>query len=658
MSADLYRARRGPAPRETAPSSGITRRHFVQGVLAGGVIAGLEFWKWPSLAEGSTGRPSIISGKYFDLAIEHIPVNFTGRPSYATAVNGSVPAPTLRWREGDVVTLSVTNRLKDTSSIHWHGIRTPSDMDGVPGLSFPGIPPGENFVYRFPVRQSGTYWYHSHSRFQEQTGQYGAIIIDPQDKRPIEYDREYVVVLSDWTDTDPEILFSNLKLRSDYYNFHQRTAGTFLSDLWRKGLAATISNRLTWGRTNMRPTDILDVSGATYTYLVNGQPPNGNWTALFRPRERVRLRFINASSMTIFDVRIPNLPMSVVQTDGNDVEPVTVDEFRISVAETYDVIVQPPDASAYTIFAEAEDRTGYARGALACRFGMTATIPPMDARPLRTMVDMGMGNMEGINMGGMSNISGMEMQGTGNMSGMEGGGKMSGLSIGNMPGMENMPGMKMKAESSNPSAGAKCAQMTGTETPGQPGPRTSAAVAGPDMGSMKAPMSDRVQPHIGPEVDNVAEMPTERLSSAGDGFPAGRRVLAYSDLRAIYRGTDPRPPDREIEVHLTGNMERFIWGFNGEKFSGAEPIRLKLGERVRIILVNDTMMEHPIHLHGLWSELENGHGEFRPYKHTINVKPGERLSYLVNADTPGQWAFHCHLLYHMEAGMFRAVIVS
>jgi CopA family copper-resistance protein len=651
-------------------SGGITRRLFVQGIVAGGVIAGLDLWRWSAFAAKSAADPPILSGNSFNLVVERVPVNYTGRPAYATAVNGSVPAPTLRWREGDTVTLAVSNRLKDTTSIHWHGIRAPSDMDGVPGLSFPGIAPGETFVYRFPVRQSGTYWYHSHSRFQEQTGHYGALIIEPLDKHPIEYDREYVLVLSDWTDTDPEIIFSNLKQQSDYYNFHQRTLGTFISDARTKGLGATMSDRLTWGRMNMSPTDILDVSGATYTYLVNGQTPGANWTGLLRPRERVRLRFINASSMTIFDVRIPGLPMSVVQTDGNDVEPVTVDQFRISVAETYDVIVQPADDSAYTIFAQAEDRTGYARGTLAPSYGMSAAIPPMDPRPLRTMVDMGMGNM-----------SGMRMPGMGSMSGMEGGGKMAGMSMGetnetksppqhemhgmNMGGkasgmqMENMPGMKME-NASQPAVDeyTRRAAMIGANAPAQPGPRTSAKFTVPDMGSMKAPLSKNVKPRLDPQVDNVAEAPTERLSSAGDGFPPERRVLTYADLRAVYRGTDPRPPDREIEIHLTGNMERFIWGFNGEKFSDAEPIRLKRGERVRIILVNDTMMEHPIHLHGLWSELENDKGEFRPYKHTTNVKGGERLSFLVSADTPGQWAFHCHLLYHMEAGMFRVVIVS
>src|SRR6266481_5162319 len=334
-----------------------------------------------------------------------MPVNFTGRNRVATAINGSIPGPLLRWREGDTVTISVTNRLKVPTSIHWHGIRSPADMDGVPGLSFPGIAAGETFTYTIPVKQSGTYWYHSHSRFQEQTGHYAPLVIEPHHRDPIEYDRDYVIMLSDWTDEDPETVLSNLKQQSDYYNYHERTVGTLFSDVKKQGLGATVSDRLRWGAMNMAPTDILDVSGATYTYLINGNPPAANWTALFRPRERVRLRFINGSSMTIFDVRIPNLPMTVVQTDGNDVEPVTVDEFRISVAETYDVVVQPQDASAFTIFAQAEDRTGYARGTLAPRTGMTAPIPPMDPRPLRTMVDMGMGHMSGMNMGTMPGMS-------------------------------------------------------------------------------------------------------------------------------------------------------------------------------------------------------------------------------------------------------------
>jgi len=629
----------------------ITRRRFVQGVAAGAVAAGFGLWRLPELARAGTAPAPSLSGNAFDLTIEQVPVNFTGRRSVATAVNGLVPGPTLRWREGDTVTISVTNHLKEFTSIHWHGIRAPSDMDGVPGLSFPGIAPGQRFVYQFPIRQQGTYWYHSHSRFQEQTGHYGSLIVDPSGEDLIKYDREYVIVFSDWTDQDPATIFSNLKHQSDYYNFHSRTLGTFWSDINREGPAAAISDRLTWGRMNMSPTDILDVSGNTYTYLINGHPPGANWTALYRPQERVRLRFINASSMSIFDVRIPDLPMTVVQTDGNDVEPVTVDEFRIAVAETYDVIVQPEEESAFTIFAQSEDRTGYARATLAPRAGMAAAVPPMDPRPMLTMVDMGMG-MSGANMAGVNNMGGMPTPNSGQSA----------------EGMTDAAGMAKPAEIKGASAGemtTPSASMKSTdtgyssETPGQPGPHARIYLPPPIAASGIAAQAKQVRIRGGPEVDNIAMMPTERLSDPGIGLNNnGRRVLTYADLRARYRGTDPRPPDREIELHLTGNMERFMWGFDGKKFSEAEPIHLNLGERVRFVLINDTMMAHPIHLHGLWSELENGHGEFRPYKHTINVKPGEKLSYLVTADTPGRWAYHCHLIYHMEAGMFRVVVVS
>jgi CopA family copper-resistance protein len=556
-------------------------------------------------ALAAASRAPVLSGTEFALEIGAVPLTINGRQATATGVNGQVPAPILRWREGDTLTLAVTNRLSEPSSIHWHGVRTPSPMDGVPGLSFRGIAPGETFVYRFPVHQSGTYWYHSHSMFQEQTGLYGAIVIEPRGGYARAFDRDYVVLLSDWSFEVPETIVSNLKFQSDYYNYGQRTLGTFLEDAQRKGLADTVADRLEWGKMRMSPTDILDVSGATYTYLINGQAPGANWTALFRPGERVRLRFINGSSMSIFDVRIDGLPMTVVQADGNDVEPVTVDEFRISVAETYDVIVRPTAARAYTIFAQAEDRSGFARGTLASRPGMAAPIPPMDPRPMRTMADMGMGSMQ-----------------QGSMSGMK-------MDQGPMPGIDHGSMQSM--------------------------PMDQGSMAG--MSTMEAsPEAKKLQGRVG--VDNVAMMPTERLQSAGEGFPPGRRVLTYADLRATKPGSDPRPPTHEITLHLTGNMERFIWGFDGKKFSEAGPIELKRGDRVRFVLINDTMMEHPIHLHGLWSELENGHGEFRPYKHTINVKAGERLSYLVTADEPGRWAYHCHLLYHMETGMFREVHVA
>jgi len=446
-------------------------------------------------------------------------------------------------------------------------------MDGIPGLSFPGIMPGETFTYRFPVKQSGTYWYHSHSAYQEQTGLFGPIVIEPAAGYAERFDRDHVVLLSDWSAEDPADILGNLKFQSDYYNYGRRTAGNFLDDVRRGGLGATLSDRLDWGRMRMAPNDILDVSGAAYSYLINGQTPDANWTAPFNPGERVRLRLINAASMTIFDLRLPDLPMRVVQADGNDVEPVTIDQIRIAPAETYDVIVEPREDRPYTLFAQAEDRSGYGRATLSPRPGLAAPVPPMDPRPLRSMADMGMADMPGMDMSHMDH-------------------------------------------STAPNA-----------------------------------------PEEGVEVDNVAMMPMPRLSEATDA-PAGRRVLTYADLRATRPGTDPRPPSRDITLHLTGNMERFIWGFDGKKFTEAEPIQLAYGERVRVTLINDTMMEHPLHLHGLWSELDNGQDEFRPYKHTINVRPGETLSFLVTADEPGRWAFHCHMLFHMATGMFREVRVS
>jgi CopA family copper-resistance protein len=601
----------------------------MQGTAAAGAVSAVRWPRGRALAAPS--RTPVLSGSEFQLEIGPTPINITGQPRIATAVNGQVPGPILRWREGDTVTLAVSNRLSVPSSIHWHGIRAPSPMDGVPGLSFNGIAPGETFIYRFPVHQSGTYWYHSHSGFQEQTGVDGPIVIVPKGGYAQAFDRDYVVFLFDWSDENPDTIVSNLKFQSDYYNYGQRTVGTFVDDAAQKGLAATVANRLEWGKMRMSPTDILDVSGATYTYLINGQPPGANWTALFRPGERVRLRFINGSVMSIYDVRIPDLQMTVVQADGNDVEPVTVDEFRISVAETYDVIVQPRAERAYTIFVQAEDRSGYARGTLAPRPGMTAPIPPMDPRPLRTMADMGMGQMD------HGSMSGMDM------------GSMPGMDHGAMPGMNHgsMPATPMQ-QGSMPGMQANHGSMQGMPT----GPGSTPGMSGVEA----SPEAQKFEGSVG--VDNVAMMPTERLQSAGEGFPPGRRVLTYADLRATRPGSDPRPPSRDITLHLTGNMERFMWGFDGKKFSEAEPIALQRGERVRFVLINDTMMEHPIHLHGLWSELENGHGEYRPYKHTINVKPGEKLSYLVSADTPGRWAYHCHLLYHMEMGMFREVHVA
>jgi CopA family copper-resistance protein len=512
--------------------------------------------------------------------------------------------------------LRVANRLREDASIHWHGLLLPANMDGVPGLSFDGIPPGGSYLYRFKVRQGGTYWYHSHSAFQEQRGLYGPLVIEPREPEPFHYDREHVLLLSDWTDENPERLFARLKKHSDYYNFHQRTVGDFVDDVRRRGWKPTLADRLLWGEMRMSPTDLADVSGYTYTYLLNGRTPAGNWTGLFRPGERVRLRFINGSSMTYFDVRIPGLKMTVVAADGQNVHPISVDEFRIAVAETLDVIVEPSGQDAFTIFAQSMDRTGYARGTLAVREGLSAPVPEPDPRVILTMADMGHGGMD-----------------------------HAGHGAGATP-MDREPAT---------SAGGHDRHAR---------PATTGEAGGHAGHDLSAMAQGAVQAHAASESDNpLIDMqtmaPVPRLDDPGIGLrDNGRRVLTYADLHSLFPDPDGREPGRTIELHLTGHMMRFAWSFDGTKFSAADPIELRYGERLRIVLVNDTMMTHPIHLHGMWSDLEDEHGAFLVRKHTVDIPPGTKRSYRVTADALGRWAYHCHLLYHMEAGMMREVRVE
>lgn len=486
-------------------------------------------------------------------------------------------------------------------------------MDGVPGLSFNGIGRGETYHYRFTVQQGGTYWYHSHSGFQEQAGLYGPLVIDPIAPEPFAYDRDYVVMLSDWTDLDAAALFSRLKKMSMYDNYYMRTVGDFFRDAREDSLKATLADRRMWGQMRMSPTDLSDVNANTYTYLMNGTTSLGNWTGLFRSGEKIRLRFINGSAMTYFDVRIPGLKMTVVAADGQYVHPVTVDEFRIAVAETFDVIVEPSGQDAFTIFAQDSGRTGYVSGTLAVREGLRAPVPTVDPRPILTMADMGMdhgqagGEHSGHDMGAMQGMAGMDH---GQPANEHAGHDMSGM---NMQGMDMGSGMQTHP-----------ASETGN-----------------------------------PLVDNQAMTPTSRLDDPGNGLrDNGRKVLTYAMLRSAFEDPDGRDPGREIELHLTGHKEKFAWGFNGIKFSGAEPLRLNYGERLRIVLVNDTMMTHPIHLHGMWSDVEDDNGNFMVRKHTVDMPPGSKRSYRVRADALGMWAYHCHLLYHMEAGMMRAVQVQ
>ncbi|WLI14581.1 MULTISPECIES: copper resistance system multicopper oxidase [Pseudomonas] len=594
--------------------SNTSRRTFVKGLTAGGVLAGLGLWRTPVWAVTSPGEPNVLAGTDFDLFIGETPVNITGNPRTAMTINGGIPGPLLRWREGDTVTLRVKNKLKDSTSIHWHGILLPANMDGVPGLSFHGIEPDGMYVYQFKVRQNGTYWYHSHSGLQEQSGVYGPLVIDAKEPEPFQYDRDYVVMLTDWTDENAASLMKTLKKQSDYYNYHKRTVGDFIHDVSEKGWGSTVADRKMWAEMKMNPTDLADVSGATYTYLMNGQAPNMNWTGVFRPGEKLRLRFINGSAMTYFDVRIPGLKMTVVAADGLHVKPVSVDEFRIAVAETFDVIVEPTQ-DAYTLFAQSMDRTGYARGTLAAKAGLSAPVPPLDPRPLVTMDDMGMGGMDHGSMGG--DMAGMDHSAMQGMTGMDGG---------DMQGMDTMAGMDHSSMA---------------------------------MGAMAGMQSHPDTEKDNPLVDMQAMTTSPKLDDPGLGLrDNGRRVLTYSDLRSTFEDPDGREPGRTIELHLTGHMEKFAWSFNGVKFSDAEPLRLKYGERIRVVLVNDTMMTHPIHLHGMWSDLEDENGQFMVRKHTIDMPPGSKRSYRVTADALGRWAYHCHLLYHMEMGMFREVRVE
>ena len=625
----------------------LSRRRFVQGLAGSALLASAaRGWSQDSAAAGRS--PSVLVGPDFNLTIDTTPVNYTGAARTATTVNGQVPAPLLRMRQGDAITIRVTNRLpRAPTSIHWHGMIVPADMDGVPGVSFAGIGAGTTFTYRFKANQYGTYWYHAHSRFQEQVGLYGPIVIERRGGERHASDREHVLLLSDWTDTDPEHIYATLKRESDYFNFGKRTVGDFLADVRRNGWQETVADRRMWGQMRMNPTDLLDVSGYAYTYLMNGVTPAGNWTGLFNRGERVRLRIINGSSMSFFDVRIPGLKMKVVAADGQDIEPVTVDEFRIGAAEVLDVIVEPKDDRAYTIFAQAMDRSGYARGTLAPRAGMSAEVPPLDPRPLLTMSDMGMAH-------GAHDMQPARSDATTEGSPTSDHAEHGATNAGESTSTHAEHGATGAGDSSDHAAhgAAGASGATSNQSHG-----VDHAAMGHSMpasgGAPRHPVTE------GRNVDMQVSQASPRLDDPGVGLrDNGRRVLSYADLHTLGGPIDHRAPGREIELRLTGHMERFIWSFNGQKFSEAEPLRFTHGERLRIVLVNDSMMNHPIHLHGMWSELEDESGAFLVRKHTVTVQPAQRMSYLVSADALGRWAYHCHLLYHMEAGMFREVIVA
>jgi CopA family copper-resistance protein len=643
----------------------LDRRQLLRGaaLTSGGLALSAHLPAWAQPASAGIARPlPTVSGEDIRLRVEHVMRTIDGKRGHGIGINGSAPAPLIRLREGQNVRLHVENTLDEETSIHWHGLLLPFQMDGVPGVSFPGIPARSTFTYEFPIMQSGTYWYHSHSGLQEQEGHYGPIVIDPKGADPVQFDREHVIVLSDHSPMHPHAIFRRLKLEAGYFNRQRQTLGGLLA-----GKDQSAAERAAWGKMRMDPADVADVTGSTYTYLVNGYGPRDNWTALFRPGERVRLRFINASAMTTFNVRIPGLPMTIVAADGLNVRPVEIDEFQFGPAETYDAIVTPTEDRAFTLVGESVDRSGMARATLAPREGMTAPVPPLRPRPIATMKDMGMGGMDhgGINHGTAQGAAGGSMAGMDHAAMGHGSaapamdhsqmnhGAMTGAAAGGMAGMNHGAAQAGRASAVDHAAMGHGAQ-----------PATRAvdhAAMGHVSGGMDHSMRDFSNaPGVkkGPGVQTISPMPVDRTDFPGQGLEdVGHRVLNYRQLMALEPNPDTRAPGRELEIHLTGNMERYMWSFDGEKLSEVkEPIPMRTGERVRVTLVNDTMMGHPIHIHGHFFELVTGHGAYAPHKHTVLVQPGGKVSWDVTAEA-GDWAFHCHMLYHMHAGMMQVVQV-
>jgi CopA family copper-resistance protein len=652
-------------------SLSLERRGFLRaaGLAGAGAAFGNVMPTWAqSVSAGMVAPLPTVSGSDIALSIGNVALRVDGKVSKAIGINGTVPGPLIRLKQGQGVRLRVTNSLPQASSIHWHGVLVPFTMDSVPGVSFPGIAPGKTFDYSFPIIQAGTYWYHSHSGYQEQDGLYGPIVIDPAGPDPVAFDREHVVILSDHSPMLGATIFRKLKqMGGGYFNMQRQTLSGLIA-----GRDQTQKERREWARMRMDPADIADVTGSTYTFTINGHGPFDNWTGLFTPGERVRLRIINAASQTNFNVRIPDLPMTVVAADGQNVRPVTVDEFQIGVAETFDVIVTPGDR-AYSFVSESIDRSGLGRATLAPRAGMSAPVPPIRPRSLTTMMDMGMGGMggmagmdmtnpamkRGIDPSAEQNASRLLAKLTGWRESTDHGSMaasaaasmagMPGMASGSMVGMSRMSGATAEASGSMVAMPGMDHSAGAAASPGQPLSMTMNMRDGKNAPGVK----------MGPGVQTISPMPTDRSGEPPQGLDGlDHRVLVYRDLVALERNPDVRAPSRSLDIHLTGNMERYMWSFDGVKLSDpAEPIPFRLGERVRVTLINDTMMPHPIHIHGHFFELVTGHGASAPRKHTVNVPPGGKVSFDLTANAPGDWAFHCHNLYHMAAGMMRVVTV-
>ncbi|ELW92607.1 copper resistance system multicopper oxidase [Acinetobacter baumannii] len=591
--------------------------------------------------------------KEYHLNINEQQVNVTGKPLKRITVNGKFTAPLLEFEEGDEAVIRVHNQLKNQdTSLHWHGLLLPGLMDGVPGFNnFKGIAPNGDFVYRFKVKQNGTYWYHAHSKGQEQDGLYGPLVIYPKGKIPVaaheKTDRDYIVMLSDFHDSSSDSIMKNLKKSAEYYQNRRET----VSDVWKQvkaqGLKATWQDRSMWNQMRMLKTDMSDVTG--YTFLVNGKTPQQNWTANFKAGDKVRLRFINASAMSFFDVRIPNLKMTVVSADGQPVKPVAIDEFRIGTAETYDVIVEPKQPN-YQIEAESIDRSGFAIGTL--HNENTQAVGPVQMptprpRALLTMDDMGMSHG-----GGSNEHAGHQMNMQHDMS------AMPEMKKETTQANHDHTMMKMDHDMKNMSSDGHDHSMMHMKHD-----MSAMSEMNHDMQAMSASEHDHAMMNMNHEMPAQSENKPKKdepvYGWANASTPAGMKALQYSDLQSLTPQPDTRAPERELVIRLGGNMERYIWTINGKKFSDTTPLQVKYGERIRLKFVNDSMMAHPMHLHGMFMQLENGQqAENLPNKHTIIVPPGKTVTALLTADALGEWAIHCHLLYHMSAGMMNKLIVA
>ena len=627
----------------------LSRRHLIASLGAASAFGALPAWAQGHSIGGHSGGHGVsrrgvatiragfdeVRGEVIDLAVRDGLRIIEGRRSVGRAVNGSVPGPLIRLREGQNVRFNVTNHLREDTSIHWHGLLVPFQMDGVPGISFPGIKPDQTFRYEFPVRQAGTYWYHSHSGLQEQQGHYGPLIIDPAGAEPVTYDRDYILLLSDFTTLDPHFIMSRLRTGEGYFN-RQLTS-------WTDRYKLSGAERRMWAEMRMPATDIADIGAPTYTFLANGRGPKEGLEYLFRAGERIRLRVINGSAQSFFNVRIPGLPMTIIGADGQNVRPVEVDEFQIGTAEIYDVIVQPGSADAYAIVGESMDRSGMALAMLASRPGARATVPALRGKPLLTMGDMGMDH----GSGGMDH---------------------SGMDHGAMKSADPAAADGVAEAGAAGTGAVAIDHAAGHATPAAPvetGDATvaGAAVGGIGMDGMNMRDTSLLPPDVkvGPGIDMVSMLPVDKMGDPGLGLrDVKHRVLTYRMLAALEPNKDTREPSRLLELHLTGNMERYMWSFDGRMYSAVSdvPIRFAWNERVRVKLVNNTMMAHPIHLHGMFFELVNGQSPAtQPRKNVVIVQPGASATFDLTANEPGDWAFHCHLMYHMHGGMMQTVTI-